>query len=180
MTIHDELDTMVLEVPIQIRQATARDIRLLEWKGQFTHYRNLFRRSYREQKTGNRHLLVADFRGYPIGRLFIQLHSQNPYIASKGQRGYLYSFYVMDFFRGLQIGSRMMDYAEDLLVQQGIKEVSIAVAKDNDRALKLYQLRGYRIFADDAGQWSYTDHRGRKRQVHEPCWLLEKYFDGDF
>jgi len=32
---------------------------------------------------------------------------------------------------------------------------------------------GYHVF-EMIGNWSYTDHEGRIREVQEPCWLLQK------
>lgn len=163
-----------LQLPFVIRQATREDLKNLEWHGQFRHYRHLFRRSYREQQQGNRALLVAVLNNYPIARLFMQYRGRNHSLANGKTRGYLYSFYVMEMFRGQGIGTHLLNAAESLFKQRHYKTVTIAVAKDNTRALMLYQRCGYQVFGEDPGKWEYRDHRGRLRQVHEPCWLLEK------
>lgn len=184
MTAHDERNQqrtdatpdniMTVQLPITLRQMHRDDLPKLEWYGEFKHFRNLFRRSFREQALGNRYLLVADCRGFPVGRLFVQLHSRHGGIADGHTRGYLYSFHVMEMFRGCGIGTRMIQAAEHILITRQFKKVSIAVAKENEGALRLYQRQGYRIYADDAGHWRYVDHRGVIQDVHEPCWLLEK------
>lgn len=159
---------------VTIRQATQKDLRALEWYGQFAHFRELFRRSYREQLAGRRLLLVADSGGYIIGRIFIQFIGANPAVADGYSRGYLYSFYVIDLFRGQGIGTQLIDTAECILSERGFEWATLAVAKENQRALKLYQHRGYQLFGEHRQVWHYTDHKGVRREVFEPSWMLEK------
>lgn len=171
---HDYHTSFYVQLPITIRAATADDVAKLEWQGEFAHFRGLFQRSYREQVAGNRLMLVATSNDYPIARLFIQFHSKNTLIANGHNRGYLYSFYVMEMFRGHGIGTQLIDRAEHILTDRGFTVATIAVAKDNAKALRLYQRRNYEIFTEDEGKWRYHDHLGKMRHVHEPCWLLAK------
>lgn len=173
MTALDD-PTLSLSLNIQIRLAQKSDLTKMEWGGQFTHFRNLFRRAFREQLQGRRMMLVADLNDHPIGHIFIQLRSSNSRIADGRNRAYLYSFRVMDMLQGYGIGTRLIHEAENILLARGFKEVTIAVAKDNLGALRLYERQGYRKFAEDPGSWSYIDHKGMMRQVEEPCWLLAK------
>ena len=102
------------------------------------------------------------------------LRSQERYIAQDGLRAYLYSLRVMEMFRGLGIGSRLIHEAEAIVTSMSYTWVTIAAAKTNPKARKLYERMGYRVFADDPGEWSYTDHRNIVQYVRDPCWLLEK------
>jgi ribosomal protein S18 acetylase RimI-like enzyme len=174
VTAFDEISAITLQMPVQLRIAQSEDISKLEWFGQYRHYRNLFRVAYREQLKGGRLILIAAIHEFPIGHIFIQLKSGNVRIADGVQRAYFYSFRVMEMFRGEGLGSRLVQEAECLIVDRGYRFATIAVAKNNDGALRLYRRLGYQIFASDPGQWSYVDHRGVKRFVEEPCWLLEK------
>ncbi len=173
MTALDPI-SLTVELPIVLRMADQEDIPRMEWYGQYAHFRNLFRRSYREQVQGKRIMLVADCRGFPVGYLFIQFKSTSAHIADGKNRAYFYSFRVMDLFQGKRIGTTLIREAETIIKNRGFRYGTIAVAKDNPRALHLYQRLGYRKFAEDGGRWSYTDHRGQIRHVEEPCWVLEK------
>ena len=166
-----------LEVPIALRLATYSDLPKLEWYGQYTHFRALFRRTYQEQLQNRRLMLVADFNGFPIGHIFIQLSSSEQNISDGKRRAYLYSLRVMEMFQEQGIGSRLILEAEMLVAERGFTSVTIAAAKDNPRARRLYERLGYRVFGDDEGKWSYVDHENRVRYVHEPCWVLEKRID---
>lgn len=165
----------VLEVtlPILFRAATAADLPKLEWYGQYAHFRHLFMRAFREQQQGRRLMLIADSGGYPIGHIFVQF-SSNTVVDEVYRRSYLYSLRVMEMFRGQGIGTRLIHEAEQSLSVRGLQWATIAVAKENHRARKLYERLGYRIFGDDPGIWSYRDHEGETRTVKEPCWLLQK------
>lgn len=166
---------LTLTLNIHLRLAEKSDLSKLEWGGQFAHFRNLFRRAFREQLQGRRIMLIADLNDYPIGHIFIQFRSSNKRIADGSSRGYLYSFRVMEALQGHGIGTRLIHEAEARLLERGFSEVTIAVAKDNDGALRLYERHGYRTFGEDPGRWSYIDQTGFTHQVEEPCWLLKKY-----
>jgi ribosomal protein S18 acetylase RimI-like enzyme len=165
---------LTMTLPLTIRAMCAEDLQKLEWYGQYRHFRHVFARSYHDQASGKRHLLIADFNGFPIGRLFVLLRSRNLVVADGKHRAYLYSFAVLEMFQSMGIGSHLIRAAEQLLLERGFNTATLAVAKDNAGALRLYQRHHYRIFGEDDGRWRYTDHRGNVRQVVEPAWLLEK------
>ena len=174
MTNHESIHKhLTLKAKLKLRVAKASDVSKLEWNGQFTHFRNLFRRAYSEQRRGNRLMLVMDFNGYPVARLFIQFI--NPGRFETGiKRGYIYSFTVMEPFRSLGIGTQMMKTAEAILIKKSYPIATISVAKSNIRAYKLYLRHGYEIYGEDDGQWQYRDHEGNTHQVDEPSWLMKK------
>jgi ribosomal protein S18 acetylase RimI-like enzyme len=175
MTIQDFTHhELTLKATLKIRKATIEDVKHLEWNGQFTHFRKLFRRAYLEQRNGKRLMLVMDFNGYPIARLFIQFISTDGVIADGKSRGYIYSFTVMEHFRSLGIGTQMLAFAENILQKQGYRWATISVAKENTRALKLYKRQKYRIYGEDSGQWQYRDHEGKTHYVNEPSWFMKK------
>lgn len=165
----------IVELPINLRHADYDDLLKLEWYGQYTHYRQLYRRAYREQLQGKRIMLLADCNGFPIGQLFIQLKSGNKRIADGKTRAYFYSFRVMEMFQGLGIGTWLVQEAETTLIDRGVQWATIAVSKKNHSALRLYERLNYKKFAEDSGKWHYTDHNGIIHHVDDPCWILEKY-----
>lgn len=176
MTIYDERRAISLALQVMLRVATAEDLPKLEWYGQYTHFRNLFRRTFREQQAGRRLMLLADLNQFPIGHVFIHFKPSNSHPQeTDGGRAYLYSFRVMEMFRGQGIGTWLLQEAESVILDHALNWATIAVAKENQGAQRLYQRQGYRIYGEDAGQWSYVDHRGITRHVHEPCWLMEKH-----
>ncbi|MDX1991839.1 MAG: GNAT family N-acetyltransferase [bacterium] len=166
-----------IEFEVSLRIAALEDLPRLEWYGQYAHFRNLFQRAYREQVQGKRLMLVADCRGFPVGHVFMQFQTNNPLIADGKTRAYLYSFRVMELFRGKGIGTLLLNESENLLKGRGFCYATLAVGKDNARAMALYERMGYRRIGEDAGRWNYTDHHGRLRFVNEPCWVLEKHLN---
>jgi len=167
-----EQRSLQLEMPIILRAATAEDLPKLEWYGQYKHFRNLFRRTFREQEAGRRMMLLADSNNFPVGHVFIQF--KDPDEPDDEGRAYLYSFRVMEMFRGHGIGTWLLQESENIALDRGLEWMTIAVAKDNDGARRLYERLGYHIYAEDSGRWSYLDHKGIVRHVNEPCWMLQK------
>jgi ribosomal protein S18 acetylase RimI-like enzyme len=90
------------------------------------------------------------------------------------KRAYMYSVRVMDAFQRLGIGTALLQEAESILIERGYESVTIAAAKENEAARRLYERLGFHVMTEDAGRWHYVDHEGRTRQVVEPCWILEK------
>lgn len=174
MTAQDRGIHFEVTIDVTIRKLVRDDLPKLEWYGQYTHFRRLFKYSFRKQALGSRLMLVADMNDFPIGRLFIQLNSPSGEMADGRTKAYLYSFTVMDMFQGHGIGTRLMDTAEALLIRRKFREATIAVAKNNVGALRLYERRGYTTYEESDGHWRYRDHRGIMRHVYEPAWLLAK------
>jgi len=171
-----ERSVLTLEFQVVFRLAEKDDLPKLEWYGQYTHFRRVFQRAYEDQLAGRRLMLLADMNGWPIGQVFIQLESLDDNLVGSGKRGYFYSLRVMDHLQHRGIGTALIHEAESILISRGYVSVSIAAAKDNPGARRLYERLGYRVFMEDGGRWHYVDHEGKTRQVVEPCWVLEKFF----
>jgi ribosomal protein S18 acetylase RimI-like enzyme len=165
---------ITLEINLTIRLAKQADLPKLEWYGQYKHFRRLFRRTFNEQVRGRRWMLVADCNSFPIGQLFVQLNSGEQHLADGSRRAYFYALRVMEMFRGMGIGTHLLTEAEAMLREGGFRWATIAAAKENAGARRLYERLGYSVFAEDPGKWSYVDHTGKLQHVYEPCWIMEK------
>ena len=159
-----------------VRKMEERDLPALEWGGEFLHFRNLFRQAYEDMRLGTRLLLVAEriADGDIVGQIFIQWNSGDPRFADGVHRGYLYALRVKPAYRRKGLGSRLIRSAEEALRTRGMVTASIGVEKTNPEARALYERHGFRVIAEDPGCWAYTDHLGRRRDVVEPAWLMEK------
>jgi ribosomal protein S18 acetylase RimI-like enzyme len=163
-----------LQLEVVLRFARHEDLPKLEWYGEYSHFRRVFAQAFAEQQQGKRLMLLATANDWPIGQVFIQLANPDDLLLFAQKRAYLYSFRVMDAFRGQGIGTALLRETERLLVERDYVSVSIAAAKDNPPARRLYERLGFEVFTEDAGHWSYVDQDGRTQHVVEPCWVLEK------
>ncbi len=163
-----------------IRPARRSDLPSLEWEGVYTHFRRVFERAYAYVLQGQAAMYLAEHpREGVVGQVFVQYVSSRPDLADGSRRAYVYSFRVKPAYRGQGIGTRLMQAAEADLRARGFRLVTLNVAKDNPLARRLYERLGYRVVADDPGQWSYEDHRGERRFVSEPAWRMEKSLTGE-
>ena len=165
---------MVDRTAVLIRHATDADLLALEWDGEYTHYRRMYRHAMQDSKRGNRVLLVAELDGEIIGQIFIYFRPSWSRHFPNEQAGYLHSFRVKPQFRKQGIGTSLVRHAESILIERAFQRSIISVAKDNQVAVRLYKSLGYSIFTEDPGQWSYVDDRGRIQHVEEPVHLLQK------
>lgn len=158
---------------LSIREVTEADLPALEWDGEYTHFRNIYRRALIESKQGHRILLLAELKQAVIGQIFIHLHHDG-FDLTKELNAYLYSFRVQDAYRNLGIGSLLLIHAEELLKEKGYLRTTISVAKENSDARRMYERHGYSICGEDRGEWSFLDHKGSLRNIREPAYILEK------
>jgi ribosomal protein S18 acetylase RimI-like enzyme len=147
----------------------------LEWDGEYTYLRKVFREAYERMISGLSIMWVLYLpRTGVIGQGFVQLICGRPELADGMMRAYIYSFRVKPNFRNLGLGSMLLDFIETYLYHRGFRLVTLNVAKENIDALRLYQRHGYKVVAHEPGEWTYEDDKGYLQHVHEPAWRMEK------
>jgi ribosomal protein S18 acetylase RimI-like enzyme len=162
---------------VVIRPVRAEDLPALEWDGVYTSYRHVFRETFDDAQRGQRVMLAAVAAGEMVGQVFVQLSSSEQHFADGATRAYLYALRVRPVWRGQGVGARLIAAAEAVLRERGFTRAVIAAAKENAGALRLYERLGYRVFAEDPGQWSFTDAHGKEQSLAEPCWVMEKHLE---
>ena len=165
---------MVERTAIRIRRASEADLPALEWDGEYRHFRRVYRAAMQDARQDLRLVLVAEVEGQVVGQVFVQFENAHLDPGGHYPTGYLYALRVRPSFRNQGIGTALIVRAEEDLGQRKFLRVVIAVAKDNDGALRLYQRLGYSVFGDDPGSWSYIDDQGELRHVFEPSFLLDR------
>ena len=160
---------------LNIRQAILSDLPALEWNGEYTHFRLLYRDIFQSSQQGDAILWVAELPDPGIiGQLFVQLISSRKELADGFQRAYIYGFRIKSDYRGLGMGSYMLKFVETDLANRGFHIAVLNVSRDNQDARLLYERQGYHVVAAEPGQWSYLDENGGRRWVNEPAWRMEK------
>jgi ribosomal protein S18 acetylase RimI-like enzyme len=159
---------------VRIRTATESDLPALEWNGEYTHFRRVYRQALREAQRDRRVIYLAETSGEVVGQIFVHLHSIWKSAFGGERAGYLHSFRVKPDFRSQGIGSRLLRTAENELVERKHSRAVISVAKVNRRAQEMYLQHGYNLFTEDPGDWAYLDHRGRLKRMSEPAYVMVK------
>lgn len=163
------------EISIRFRYIEPADLPALEWDGEFIHFRRLYADIYKRVERGDGLMWAAEIPGKGIiGQLFISLSSNRPELSDGWQRAYIYGFRIRPSYRSRGIGSDMMRVVEADLLARGYKTVTLNVAQNNPGALRLYERLGYKVVGYEPGEWSYLDHLGKRRDVKEPAWRMEK------
>lgn len=161
-----------------IRHLRSPDLTALEWEGEYTRFRMLYRSAFERSQLGQSILWVAEHSDKGIiGQLFIQLVSDSTELADGIMRAYLYAFRIRPEYRGVGLGTCMLDLAETDLIDRSFKIITLNVTQDNLGAIRLYERCGYHITGPDAGRWSYPDQEGVWQTVEEPSWRMEKHLE---
>jgi len=160
---------------IIIRPMSADDLPGLEWDGEYTHFRNVYRAVYKRITHGTAEAWVAESPAEGIvGQVFLQLESDRAELADGWNRAYLYSFRIKPAYRNRGLGTKMLEVLENYLISRNFNRLTLNVARDNLDAIRLYKRLGFQIVAEEPGVWSYIDHTGKWQTVEEPSWRMEK------
>jgi ribosomal protein S18 acetylase RimI-like enzyme len=165
---------------VEIRLGLEGDLPALEWNGEYIHFRRLYSQVYQSACEGRALIWVADLvdEGL-IGQLFVQLSSGRKELADGVSRAYIYGFRVKPDYRDSGLGTRMLEAAEQDLIDRRFKWISLNVGQENHGALRFYHGHGYQVIGVEPGRWSYIDHLGEMREVNEPAWRMEKQIHED-
>jgi ribosomal protein S18 acetylase RimI-like enzyme len=159
-----------------IRKVAENDLPALEWEGEYTHFRKLFKSLYLSSLRGETILWLAEMPGAGlIGQIFVQFISSRSEIADGRLRAYLFSFRVKKAYRNLGVGAKILNFIEYDLRKHGFQWAVLNVDKKNKDARHFYEKYGYKVVGSEPGTWSYIDQYGRNQDVHEPAWRMEKH-----
>ena len=148
---------------VVVRTLVERDVRLLEWHGG-EDLRSFYDWQWTQHQSCEREILVADFNNFPIGQVAIQWTGKSTHPSFPD----IQSLRVMEAFRGMGIGSRLVEACEMEATRRGFNQIGIAVGVENPAAQRLYQRLGYQITgASYTDSWSYQNARGETVHVEE-------------
>lgn len=156
-----------------VRDLIENDCPHLEWHGG-ENLRAWYGNQWRAHHDGKIRVLIADFNGFPIGQAAVHWHGKptHPLVPD------IQSLRVFGAFRGLGVGSLLLDGAEALARAHGFSQVSLAVGLENPRARQLYERRGYHDFGTEYDdEWHYVDARGQEHHVVERVLDMVKNLD---
>ncbi|MAS32759.1 MAG: GNAT family N-acetyltransferase [Anaerolineaceae bacterium] len=158
-----------IQVDVVIRHATPEDLRGLEWFGLLTPFRETIERAYDRAQKGEIIFLVATFNDFPIGQVWVDVTK----LAEDGV-GIIWALRVMEPFQNFGIGTRLIQAAEQAIVERDLHTAEIGVSFTNLKAKRLYERLGYQVVRDHIERWSYTSPEGETQQMQEREWVLRK------
>ena len=168
-------DPNSMPTTVQIRPCRHSDLPALEWEGEFIHFRRLYADVYERVERGDGLMWVAEMpENGIVGQLFVSLSSRRGELSDGRNRAYIYGFRIRPQYRNQGIGTQMMYMVESDLLKRGYQVVTLNVAQTNPGARRLYERLGYLVKGFEPGDWSFIDHLGRRQEVKEPAWRMEK------
>ncbi len=155
-----------ISLPLLIRAVRTDDLPKLEWFGSLAHWRDINQRTFTDHQAGLRLMFVADVHNFPVGQVVIDVTTRS--------YAYLYALRVLEPFRGLGIGTELLNIGDRVACEHGFDQIQLAVEKSNTRARRLYERHGYHIFTERVDVWSYVDQYGQTHWVQEDVYGMRK------
>jgi GNAT superfamily N-acetyltransferase len=130
------------------------------------------------QQAGHAVYLFAWHDERPVGHVLLVLTgpSKEPMLSSLTNCAHISDLFVVPNYWSQGIGTTLMDEAEALAKQHGFIQIGLDVAIDNDRAIALYERRGYKDagFDERAVSWTYIDPDGQQQVQNDVLVYLVK------
>jgi GNAT superfamily N-acetyltransferase len=151
----------------EIRAGTEPDARKLEWDGEFSHHRAIIEHAFSAQRQGEGLVLVGTVDESPVAQLWARFEDPN-------RPPRFWAFRVMISYRGLGIGSALLQFGERELAKRNFQSCEIGTEKDNIHAFRFYQERGYCLAYPQVEDYGYGTPSGEWRTGRADQWILAK------
>ncbi len=158
---------------INIRLMREEDLYEIEWNGEFSRYRRIYKEVYRSSQSGLSIPWIAeDPENGIIGQVFLTKKTPNRSFCEFSPYLFLTSFRVKQDFRDRGLGTVLMKKSIDTARNLKIGYICLNCAQRNLRGRKFYDRFGFVVIRDDPGNWSYIDDRGEICTEIEPAWAM--------
>jgi ribosomal protein S18 acetylase RimI-like enzyme len=138
----------------------------------------LHQERFSRQQTGKAVYLFAWHGERPVGHVLLVLAgpTKEPMRSALRNCAHISDLFVVPTYWSRDIGTRLMDEAEALAADHGFTEIGLDVAIDNERAIALYERRGYKDagFDERAVSWTYVDPEGQEQVQNDVLVYLVK------
>ena len=166
---------------VTIRYMTEEDLPALEWGGEYSRYRRIYKEVFRNFLRGISLPYVAvDPRAGVIGQVFLTRKDPNPDLNIPSRYFFLSSFRVKPQYRGRGLGSRLLETCEKDVLANHLRDIYLNCAESNQRARGFYEQHGFRIVRVDSGPWSFVNDEGLLISEKQTAYLMKKGLSRSF
>ncbi len=160
---------------VTIRLIREEDLPALEWDGEYTRYRKVYREVFRNFQKGISLPYVAETEEDGIiGQVFLTRKDPNPSYSPRSRYFFLSSFRIKPQFRSRGLGNRMMQICFRDVRSHRIRDIFLNCSSDNNRARRFYEKHGFRIVRLDEGNWTYINDEGLVVTEPQSAYLMRR------
>lgn len=160
---------------VNIRLMRESDLPIIEWDGEYTRYRKVYREVYRGLLAGRAIPWIAEVNHIGIiGQIFLTEKNPHPDYCPDQSYMFISSFRVKPLYRNQGLGTLLLKICDITSSDRNIRSIFLNCAKTNRRCKKFYERDGFSAIREDPGKWTYIDHQGNIREENEPAWLMKK------
>ncbi len=157
----------------EIKKATKKDLTILDKELSIKAIPWFHEEKLKEQEKGKSIWLIAWENNHPIGHIQVRFDGSKIKKVKSNLKNcpHIESLGVKENYRKKGVGTKLMDYAENLVKKKGYKKVGLAVEKDNIFLEKLYSKRGYKNWGKEfvTDSWNVLNKKENKQKVNEKC-----------
>ena len=166
---------MIRSDEINIRLLREEDLPALEWDGEYKRYRRIYREVFHNFQKGISYPLVAETaQDGVIGQVFLTRKEPNPKFTALHRYFFLSSFRVKAQYRGMGIGSRLLELCEKHVLQHHLRDIYLNCAVSNHRARWFYLDHGFHVIRIDNSEWSFVNDEGFIVTEPQHAYLMKK------
>ncbi len=164
---------------IEIKKATKKDLDVLNKELLVNEIPWFHDEKLKEQEKSKSMWLIAWKNNHPIGHVQVRLNGPKIKKVKSNLKNcpHLESLGVKENYRKKGIGTKLIDYTENLVKKKGYEKIGLAVEKGNSFLENLYSKRGYKNW--DKGivtdSWKILNKEGKKKKINEKCNYFIKY-----
>lgn len=160
---------------VTVRLIREEDLPALEWDGEYTRYRRVYREVFRNFEKGISLPYIAETEADGIiGQVFLTRKEPNPSYMPRSRYFFISSFRIKPMFRDRGLGSRLLEVCFRDARSHRLRDIFLNCAANNNRARHFYEKHGFRVVRLDDGNWSYVNHEGIVVTEHESAYLMKK------
>ena len=160
---------------VTIRLMKETDLPELEWDGEYSRYRKVYREVYHNFRRGITMPFVAETaEDGLIGQVFLTFKDPNPSYMPRSRYCFISSFRVKPQFRDKGLGSRLVDVCFREARNHHLRDIFLNCSSDNNRARWFYEKHGFRVIRLDDGNWSYVNAEGFVVTEHQSAYVMKK------
>lgn len=160
---------------INIRKMKESDLPLIEWNGEYSRYRRMYREVYRNLLLGISIPFVAENTdGELVGQAFLTEKNPNDNYTSKSKYMFLSSFRVKAPYRDKGLGTLILKTCEETVMERDLNLIFLHCASKNTLAKQFYEKHGFAAVRNDPGIWTFINEAGNVVTEKEPSIVMVK------
>ena len=160
---------------VVIRLWRESDLPALEWDGEYSCYRRVYKNVFQNSFRGITRPFVAETAADGIiGQVILTERPPSETYDPNRYTYFLTSFRVKPAFRNRGLGSRMLVVCGETARRHKITSIFLNCSRENSAGKHFYLMNGFSVVREELTSWSYVDPAGVLHNQQELSYLMRR------